>query len=172
MGAYGLVFNDQRAFRTGSQIVQAVLASGAVIQVLKHVTGRESPFVRSTPTGVWKILPNQVDYHMYVPHFDAYPSGHICTSLATVIVVAENYPEEKWIRPVGYTFTTLVGLGMLNNGIHWVSDYPLGLFIGYYFGMLAAHPEGVPVAEGNSVQVHLLPNVTPQGTGVSLSIIF
>lgn len=172
MGAYGLIFKDQRALRTGSQIVQAVLASGAVIQVLKHVTGRESPFVRSTPTGVWKILPNQVDYHIYVPHFDAYPSGHICTSLATVIVVAENYPEEKWIRPVGYTFTTLVGLGMLNNGIHWVSDYPLGLFIGYYFGMLAAHPEGVPVAEGNSVQVHLLPNLTPQGTGVSLSMTF
>jgi len=172
MGAYGLVFHDQRALRTGSQIVQAVLASGAVIQVLKHVTGRESPFVRSTPTGVWKILPNQVDYHRYVPFFDAYPSGHICTSLATVIVVAENYPEVKWIRPVGYTFTTLVGLGMLNNGIHWVSDYPLGLFIGYYFGMLAAHPEGLPVSEGNRLQVYVHPHITPIGTGARLSLAF
>jgi len=33
-GAYGLLFKDQKALRTGSQIVQAVLASGAVIQVL------------------------------------------------------------------------------------------------------------------------------------------
>ena len=174
MGAYGLIFKDQKALRTGSQIVQAVLASGAVIQVLKHVTGRESPFVRTTPTGVWKILPNQVDYHRYVPHFDAYPSGHICTSMATVIVVAENYPEVKWIRPAGYAFTTLVGLGMLSNGIHWVSDYPLGLFIGYYFGMLAAHPEGIPVMESEDgrLKVHILPNITPMGSGATLSMTF
>ena len=174
LGGYGLFFNDQRALRTGSQIVQAVLASGAVIQVLKHLTGRESPFVRSTPFGVWKILPNQIDYHRSVPYFDAYPSGHICTSIATVIVVAENYPDVKWIRPVGYTFTTLVGLGMLSNGIHWVSDYPLGLFIGYYFGMLAAHPEGVPVMDAGDgkLKVYVLPNLSPFGNGISLTMNF
>jgi membrane-associated phospholipid phosphatase len=173
-GVYGLIFKDQKAIRTGSQIVQAVLASGAVIQVLKHITGRESPFVRSTPTGVWKVLPNQIDYHRRVPYFDAYPSGHICTSLATVIVIAENYPNVKWIRPVGYVFTTLVGLGMLSNGIHWVSDYPLGLFIGYYFGMLAAHPEGVPVMESDDgrLKVHIFPNITPMRTGVTFSMTF
>jgi hypothetical protein len=173
LGAYGLVFKDQKALRTGSQIVQAVLASGAVVQLLKHVTGRESPFVRTTPTGVWKILPNQIDYHRRVPHFDAYPSGHLCTSITTVIVVAENYPDAKWIRPVGYAFTTLVGLGMLSNGIHWVSDYPLGLFIGYYFGMLAAHPEGIPITESDGgLKVNLLPNITPVGTGVTLTMRF
>ena len=172
-GAYGLVFKDQKALRTGSQIVQAVLASGAIIQVLKHVTGRESPFVRTTPLGVWKILPNQIDYHRRVPQFDAFPSGHLCTSIATVIVVAENYPDVKWIRPAGYAFTTLVGLGMLSNGIHWVSDYPLGLFIGYYFGMLAAHPEGLPITESDSgLKVNLLPNITPVGTGVKLTLRF
>jgi membrane-associated phospholipid phosphatase len=174
LGAYGLVFKDQKALRTGSQIVQAVLASGAIIQVLKHVTGRESPFVRTSPTGIWKILPNQIDYHRRVPQFDAFPSGHLCTSIATVVVVAENYPDEKWIRPVGYAFTTIVGLGMLSNGIHWVSDYPLGLFVGYYFGMLAAHPEGLPVidsGDGKTI-VQIAPNITSIGTGVSLTIKF
>jgi hypothetical protein len=63
---------------------------------------------------------------------------------------------------------------MLSNGIHWVSDYPLGLFIGYYFGMLAAHPEGVPVmdSENGKVKAHILPNITPIGTGFSLTISF
>lgn len=174
LGAYGLVFNDQKALRTGSEIVQAVLTSGAVVQLLKHITGRESPFVRTTPFGVWKILPNQIDYHRRVPQFDAFPSGHICTSIATVIVVAENYPDVTWIRPVGYTFTTLVGLGMLSNGIHWASDYPLGLFIGYYFGMLAAHPEGVPVMDSgdSKLNVYVMPNITPIGTGLSLTMRF
>ncbi|MGD0037716.1 MAG: phosphatase PAP2 family protein [Bacteroidota bacterium] len=173
LGAYGLVFKDQKALRTGSQIVQAVLASGAVVQLLKHVTGRESPFVRTTPLGVWKILPNQIDYHRSVPQFDAFPSGHLCTSIATVIVVAENYPDAKWIRPIGYAFTSLVGLGMLSNGIHWVSDYPLGLFIGYYFGMIAAHPEGLPITESDSeLKMNLLPNITPVGSGVKLTLRF
>jgi hypothetical protein len=174
LGAYGLVFGDQKALRTGSQIVEVVLASGAVVQVLKHVTGRESPFVRTTPFGVWKILPNQIDYHQRVPQFDAYPSGHICTSIATVIVLAENYPDVSWIRPVGYAFTTLVGLGMLSNGIHWVSDYPLGLFIGYYFGMLAAHPEGLPVTGSGDGKytMHIQPSLTPFGTGVSFIMNF
>jgi hypothetical protein len=171
--AYGLLGNDQRALRTGFQITSAVLASGAVVQVLKHVTGRESPFVRTTPTGVWKILPNQVDYHQRVPSFDAYPSGHICTTIATVVVIAENYPEVKWIRPVGYAFTSLVGLGMLSNGIHWISDYPLGLFIGYYFGMVTAHPEGFSLSQnGRPIQIHVLPSVTMNGTGMNLVVQF
>ena len=131
--------------------------------------------MRTTPTGIWKILPNQIDYHRQVPYFDAYPSGHICTSLATVIVIAENYPDTKWIRPVGYTLTTLVGLGMLFNGIHWVSDYPLGLFFGYYFGMIAAHPEGFPITglnDDGGMKVHILPYSTPIGSGATLTMIF
>jgi membrane-associated phospholipid phosphatase len=167
------VSSDQKALRTGFQITSAVLASGAVVQVLKHVTGRESPFVRTTATGVWKILPNQVDYHRQVPSFDAFPSGHICTTIATVVVIAENYPDVTWIRPAGYAFTTLVGLGMLSNGIHWVSDYPLGLFIGYYFGMVTAHPDGFPLKSlGLGANLQITPTVTPSGTGMSLTMVF
>lgn len=173
--AYGLLFDDQKALRTGSQIVEAVLASGAIIQVMKHVTGRESPFVRSEPTGRWVFFPNQIDYHHYVPYYDAFPSGHICTSLATVVVIAENYPDNKWVRPVGYTLTTLVGLGMLANGIHWLSDYPLGLFVGYYVGMIAAHPEGWGndvSASPEGIHWRVVPVVNTTGAGIGLHLQF
>jgi len=173
--AYGLLKDDHRALRTGSQIIQAVLASGAVVQVLKHMTGRESPFVRSSPTGIWRFFPNQIDYHKRVPAYDAFPSGHICTALATVIVIAENYPETKWIRPVGYVVSGLVGVGMVNRGIHWYSDYPLGLAIGYAFGMIAAHPEGIMAGGGgsaNSTQLHIAPSVTEKGVGVAMVLAF
>lgn len=173
--AYGLLKDDQRALRTGSQIVQAVLASGAVVQVLKHMTGRESPFVRSSPTGIWRFFPNQIDYHKRVPAYDAFPSGHICTAMATVIVIAENYPETKWIRPVGYIISGLVGVGMVNRGIHWYSDYPLGLAIGYAFGMIAAHPERIMVGSGSSTtstQLQIAPTVTEKGVGVTMLLSF
>ncbi|MCX6132587.1 MAG: phosphatase PAP2 family protein [Ignavibacteriales bacterium] len=173
--AYGLLKDDNRALRTGSQIVQAVLASGAVVQVLKHITGRESPFVRTSPLGTWRFFPDQIDYHKRVPAYDAFPSGHICTALATVIVIAENYPETTWIRPVGYIISGLVGVGMVNRGIHWYSDYPLGLAIGYAFGMIAAHPEGIlsagPVNE-NAPHVSIAPAVNGNGVGLSMAIVF
>ena len=173
--AYGLLKDDNRALRTGSQIVQAVLASGAVVQLLKHITGRESPFVRTSLTGTWRFFPNQIDYLKHVPAYDAFPSGHICTALATVIVIAENYPETTWIRPVGYVISGLVGVGMVNRVIHWYSDYPLGLAIGYAFGMIAAHPDGIfsagPVND-NAPHVSIAPAVNGNGVGMSMAIVF
>lgn len=173
--AYGLLKDDHRALRTGSQIVQAVLASGSVVQLLKHMTGRESPFTRTSPTGTWRFFPNQLDYLKHVPAYDAFPSGHICTAMATVIVIAENYPETKWVRPVGYVVSGLVGVGMVNRGIHWYSDYPLGLAIGYVFGMIAAHPEGIiggaPSSE-SSARVSVTPSLNEKGVGLSLAVAF
>jgi hypothetical protein len=173
--AYGLLSDDDRALRTGSQVVQAVLASGAVVQLLKHITGRESPFVRTSPRGTWRFFPNQLDYLKHVPAYDAFPSGHICTALATVIVIVENYPESKWIRPVGYVMSGLVGIGMVNRGIHWYSDYPLGLAIGYAFGMIAAHPEEIFTTGSvneNAPHVSIAPAVNGNGVGLSMAIIF
>jgi hypothetical protein len=174
-GAFGLLGRDQKALRTGSQIVEVVLASGAVVQILKHITGRESPFVRTSPTGIWRFLPNQIQYHKHVPHYDAFPSGHICTSLATVVVIAENYPDQKWISPLGYGITSLIGIGMVNKGIHWYSDYPLGLFLGYYFGKIVSHPDGFDIAHTRTheaVHLSLSPHIDESGTGIQFTLQF
>ena len=141
---YGFITSDNRALRTASQITEAVLASGAVVQVLKHITGRQSPFVSTKSGGRWIFFPNQIDYLKHVPRYDAFPSGHVTTTLATVIVIAENYPDIKWIKPLGYTMTGLLAISMVNTGIHWYSDYPLAVVLGYTFGIIASHPEGIP----------------------------
>lgn len=172
---YGFAAHDGRALRTASQTTQAILACGVVVQVLKHVTGRESPIVATQPGGVWRFFPNQIEYHKHVPHYDAFPSGHVATALATVTVIAENYSEISWIRPVGYTLVGILAVSMANTGIHWYSDYPLGLALGYSFGMLAAHPEGVDVASAGKdekIRFSLAPAVHPQGAGVQLVVLF
>ena len=133
---FGFITGNRRALRTASEIVEAVLASGAVVQLLKHITGRESPFVSTKPGGAWRFFPNQIDYLKHVPAYDAFPSGHMTTSLAAFIVIAENYPELKWIKPVSYSLEVLLGISMVNTGIHWYSDYPLAIFLGYSFGEL------------------------------------
>lgn len=137
----GLIENDPHALRTGSEIVEAVLASGSLVQILKHMTGRQSPFTETRPGGAWRFFPNQIQYHKHVPAYDAYPSGHLTTAIATVVVIAENYPETKWIRPVGYGLSGILAVSMVNRGIHWYSDYPLAIALGYSFGYVIVHPE-------------------------------
>ena len=173
--AYGFVAGDHRALRTASQTVEAILACGTVVQVLKHMTGRQSPFLSTRPGGVWDLFPNQIEYHKHVAKFDAYPSGHIATALTTVTVIAENYPEWGWVRPVGYTIVALIGVSMGNTGIHWYSDYPLGLALGYSFGMLAAHPgtdKEVSSSSSDSPKVTVSPALGADLVGIRVGMVF
>jgi hypothetical protein len=172
--AYGFIAGDNKALRTGSQVVQAVLASGFVVQILKHITGRESPFVSTANGGVWRFFPNQITYHKKVPHYDAFPSGHLTTSIATVIVIAENYPSQKWIKPLGYLISTGIAVGMVNTGIHWYSDYPLAIILGYTFGMLASHPEGLTDILGSDEQngFSVSPAILSNGMNLNLKYNF
>jgi hypothetical protein len=174
-GIYGLAAKDARALRTASQTVEVILACGTVVQVLKHMTGRESPFVATVPAGRWQLLPNQIEYHKHVPNYDAFPSGHVATGLATVTVIAENYSEVGWIRPVGYTLVGLLAIAMGNTGIHWYSDYPLGIALGYSFGMLVAHPEEMSIGETKNqtpVKLSFAPMINQTGGGIRVAMSF
>jgi membrane-associated PAP2 superfamily phosphatase len=173
---WGFIGGDGRALRTGSQIAETILASGTVVQVLKHITGRESPFVSTRPGGRWDLFPNQIEYAKHVPHYDAFPSGHVTTALATVTVVIENYPEWWWARPVGYAAVTLLAVSMGNTGIHWYSDYPLAVVLGYSFGMIAAHPMETwgldTVAKPGEPKLSVAPLLEPEGAGIVFSLSF
>ncbi len=134
---YGLFNKDYRARQTASELTEAILTTGVATQLIKHITGRESPFTTDEPGGLWRFFPNQKDYAEHVPSHDAFPTGHLATAMATVTVIAENYPEKKFIRPLGYSLMCLLGYAMLNNGVHWISDYPLGIAMGYSFAKIA-----------------------------------
>lgn len=134
--AAGLIGDDYRALTTASNLAEGILTLGITTQVLKHLTGRESPFVSTEPGGRWRLFPDQVEYHKKVPSYDAYPSGHVATAMLTLTVIAENYPEYEWIYPLGGGLITLLSYQMMNNGVHWISDYPLSLGLGYIFGKI------------------------------------
>ncbi|MDP4230248.1 MAG: phosphatase PAP2 family protein [Bacteroidota bacterium] len=162
---YGFGFNDTRAIRTASQTAEVILACGGVVQLLKHLTGRESPFTATTPTGRWDFFPNQIEYAKHVPHFDAFPSGHIATAMATLQVIIENYPEKAWIKYVGYPIIGSIAVGLVSTSIHWWSDIPLGVVLGYTFGRLVAHPESdlAPAQSANEFRPEL--NFSVLGNG-------
>jgi len=134
---YGLMYNSNHALSVASQNVEALLLTGIVVQVLKRTTGREAPFVATISGGKWQWFPNQEAYNKQVPKYDAFPSGHLATVMASTTVLAHNFPTHTYIKPVGYGLMTLLGFAMLNNGVHWAGDYPLGIAIGYAAAQVA-----------------------------------
>ncbi|MFT3793452.1 phosphatase PAP2 family protein [Flavobacterium sp.] len=132
---------DYRARHTSSELIECLIATGIATQTIKRITGRQSP-VRANPQGndggAWHFFPSFSDYQRDTPNYDAMPSGHLATYVAALMVIAINYPEITWIKPVGYTLGALLALNMVSTKVHWISDYPLGILTGYVIGKTIA----------------------------------
>jgi membrane-associated phospholipid phosphatase len=128
---YGKIKNDYRALSTASQLAEAFILMGVGTQIVKRVTGRENPSETTTGSGKWHFFPSFSEYQNHTPRYDAFPSGHLATLMSSITIFSENYPEKKWIKPLGYSLTGLVAYSMINNQVHWASDYPLALGMGY-----------------------------------------
>lgn len=135
-GGAGLIFKDNRAVRTSLQIVEAEIATGLTVQLLKRVSGRESPQSATTQRGLFRPFPNWREYAHNETKFYSFPSGHLSTSMAILTVIADNYPESTWIKPIGYTALGAIGVSLAARGWHWFSDYPLAITIGYLYGKI------------------------------------
>ena len=161
--------HDNRAFRTASEITESLLAAGTFTQVLKHVTGRQTPSAATVPRGRWNWFPGLHDYNANVPGHDAFPSGHLAVALATVEVVALNYPERTFVRPVGYSLLTLLSVAMVNNGVHWASDYPMAIALGRTVAGIAVR-HGRTVQDGSSRAKRVQPLFEPGRVGVLIPL--
>jgi membrane-associated phospholipid phosphatase len=128
---YGKIHKDYRALSTANQLAESFILMGVGTQVLKRIGGRQTPLASTQSGGAWHLLPPFKAYQNNTPYYDAFPSGHLATLMSTVTVLTENYPEKKWIKPVGYSITGLVGYAMINNKVHWAGDYPLAIALGY-----------------------------------------
>lgn len=165
----GLLKDDARALQTASQLVEGIFANGLVVQVLKHSTGRENPNTLTQAGGRWRFFPNQKKYAKDVAKFDAFPSGHLSTAMVTVTVISMNYPEYRWVRPVGYSLMTALAFEMVNNGVHWYSDYPLAVGMGYLFGKIAVE-KGRSSAAAHADEARWVAVPAPLGTGMGVLI--
>lgn len=140
--AFGAFGKDYRALNTSSELVEVLLSMGVITQTIKRITGRQSPgpaMDDDNPGGHWTLFPSLKAYQTNTANYDAMPSGHLATFMATITVIATNYPEIKWIKPVGYTLMGVMAFEMMSSKVHWASDYPLALLIGYVVGKTVAN---------------------------------
>jgi hypothetical protein len=139
--AYGFINNDNKYYRTGIRIFESLIISGLLVQGIKRVAGKESPESHTKDGGRFHLFPPLKEYENHQPHYYAFPSGHISSITSTLTVIANCFPEWKWLKPVSYGLIGLVAFGLVSKNMHWYSDLPLGIFIGHGIANLIAPPE-------------------------------
>lgn len=126
--------DDYRALNTSNELVEALFSVGVVDQTIKRISGRESPNQATKTNGAWNPFPSFSAFQSNTPKYDAMPSGHMATYIATVTIIATNYPDLKWVKPVGYSIGTILAFNMVSGKVHWTSDYPVAILMGYVMG--------------------------------------
>ncbi|WP_395043362.1 phosphatase PAP2 family protein [Flavobacterium sp.] len=145
--------DDYRALTTSNELVEVLLSVGIATQTIKRISGRQSPSVSTKDGGNWTPFPSINAFQNKTPNYDAMPSGHLATYTATIIVIATNYPELKWIKPVGYTLGGIIAFNMVSTKVHWTSDYPIAILIGYVMGKNIANKRIIKQEKNNEIEV-------------------
>lgn len=134
----GQIQGNNYNYNTGIMLWHGMIVSTIFNQTLKRSFGRESPEVSTHNRGNTKPFPSFSEYNTRTASYDAMPSGHVMTLTMTFTVIAERYPEySNYTYTIGGLAASALMFQMVNNGVHWASDYPLGIGMGYVFGKAA-----------------------------------
>ena len=131
----GKIVGNNYSVNTGIMMIHGMTMTGIYAQLLKRSFGRESPVEKTQPRGAWHPFPSFHQYQSNTAKYDAMPSGHIMTATLTFTILANRY--EKYQAPImglGAVWIGSLAFQMVNNGVHWASDYPLGIAMGYLIG--------------------------------------
>ena len=128
----GYFADNTRAWNTGLEIFHGMMVSTIFNQALKRTTGHETPSQHTERRGRWRPFPDTPTYSQNTAKYDAFPTGHLMTATLMFTTVRLNYPEySAYIWPVQILWSAALGFQMINNGVHWASDYPLGIAMGW-----------------------------------------
>lgn len=131
----GQLAENNYTYNTGMMIWHGMIVSTIFNQALKRSFGRESPEVSTSERGSWNLFPSFNDYNSKTASYDAMPSGHVMTATLTFTIISERYPEyNSYIYPLYGVWASALMFQMVSNGVHWASDYPLGIAMGYIIG--------------------------------------
>ncbi len=159
----GLALRNEKARDTGIMALQVLIHTGIVVQVFKHLSGRQRPDWDSGrdhwagPAGFFKR------YEESFSKYDSFPSGHTITAWGLATVIAEQYRSTVWVPVLCYTLATGCGLSRITENTHWASDVLVGAALGFAISKM--------VVRHHRQRLQLLPTAGPRGVGFSLSYV-
>lgn len=166
---YGYAKDRSYEVNTGIILVHGIFVSTIFNQTLKRSFGRESPNVKTQERGAWRPFPSFNEYNNKTAEHDAMPSGHVMTATLTFTILAERYPDQKVpIYTVGGVWISALMFQMMNNGVHWASDYPLGIAMGWVIGKASTKMISSTEKKDKSSESawNLVPMVPSKGMGM------
>jgi len=102
------------------KVARASVRAGLATWVLKTAVARPRPYED----------PASCASHWFsVSACVSFPSGHTSTAFAVARVLAEEYPERKWLW---YALALLVSWSRVETGDHWPSDVVAGALLGLW----------------------------------------
>jgi membrane-associated phospholipid phosphatase len=134
--AYAKIRNDNEALGASFAVLQASLIEFMYNSTLKAITGRPGPDWRHnedmeglSKTFRFGFLRGGIYW--------GWPSGHTSTTMAVVSALTNYYPDETWLKVVGYGWVayTMFGVSSVGRGgMHWFSDAVAGALMSYAIG--------------------------------------
>ncbi len=161
----GLLLKDRKAKETAKLIIMTYLQTGLVVQIGKHMFGRQRP---SWDNGKDKWHGPSGFFDRYkagkISKYDAFPSGHTITVMGTAAVISEMYKDTVWVPVLSYTMAGLVGLSRVTEDTHWLSEIVLSTVLGIAIGKYV-------VKRRNRMgrKINIMPMVGTNKIGLSLS---
>lgn len=119
---YGYFGENAKAERTALIAAESFLVTGLFTTVLKAATGRHRPSTGDSSTS----------FDGFTTDHNSFPSGHTSTAFAIATVIANEYEDVSYIKPISYGIATMTGLSRMNDEKHWASDVFLGAALGYF----------------------------------------
>jgi len=152
---FGHFDENNKAKRTALIGTESFLITGLYTTVLKVSLGRHRPSTGSSST----------TFDGFTTDHKSFPSGHTSTAFAIATVVANEYEETPYIKPISYGIATLTGLSRINDEKHWASDVFFGAALGYFTAKTVLH------LHNNRKGQHftIYPRVDNNGGGLVLS---
>jgi membrane-associated phospholipid phosphatase len=129
---YGRSEKDAGLQITGLALGQAAINAAVITSVLKAFTGRVGPQHKTEVTDYSR------DFRFGFLRggiYQGWPSSHTATAFSMATALMELYPDNTAIKIGGWTYASLIGLGVSTN-IHWFSDAVAGALIGYAIGTM------------------------------------
>jgi hypothetical protein len=121
----GLLTENKKIENTGRILFEALLVSGAAVQLIKIVSGRSRPFLDEGP---FRFDLFKTDN----PH-NSFPSGHTVVAFATSSVLAASI-KNTYASIALYSLAGLTAYQRIYSNNHWFSDTVLAAIIGTVVG--------------------------------------
>jgi len=128
----GLFLENNDIRITGRLIIESLVVSGLITQVLKISIGRSRPYLNEGNT--------QFNLFETEDKYFSLPSGHSTISFAIATVYSQQI-DTWWAYAATYSFASVTSFARIYKDKHWVSDIVLGAIIGTLGGTLAVESE-------------------------------